>query len=127
MAGSRAGYSNDDRLAENREAVEARQPKSNGPTIEEFVDAGYLAANYPPAGYAVVDSHGWQVEAKRRAREARMLNGGTGSVADPQREALANSGAQSDPLAASTADRRENDLADLTVAEQRETGDGAPE
>ena len=97
MAG--AGYSNDDRLAENREAIEASQPKSNGPTIEEFVDAGYLAANYPPADYAVVDSHGWQVEAKRRAREARMLNGGTGAEAEAQREALSNSGAQSDPLA----------------------------
>ena len=24
----------------------------DGPTVQEFVDAGYLAVNYPPAGYA---------------------------------------------------------------------------
>jgi hypothetical protein len=30
----------------------AATPKDNGPTVAEWVNAGYLAANYPPSGYA---------------------------------------------------------------------------
>ncbi len=34
---------------------EGQQPlRTDGPTLEEFVAAGYLAENYPPAGYAAV-------------------------------------------------------------------------
>lgn len=34
-------------------AAPAAPLRTDGPTLEEFVAAGYLAANYPPAGYAV--------------------------------------------------------------------------
>lgn len=30
----------------------------NGPTIEEYVAAGYVADNYPPDGFAAVESEG---------------------------------------------------------------------
>lgn len=33
---------------------------AGGPTIEEFVARGYAARNYPPQGYAVVDSEGYR-------------------------------------------------------------------
>lgn len=31
---------------------DGNQDRDDGPTVEEFVAAGYLAKNYPPAGYA---------------------------------------------------------------------------
>lgn len=32
--------------------AESIAPREDGPTVEEFVQAGYQAANYPPSGYA---------------------------------------------------------------------------
>lgn len=37
-----------------------------GPTIEEYVRAGYKAETYPPAGFQAVDTVGWQAEQERR-------------------------------------------------------------
>lgn len=58
----RAGYKNIPAAEYNpaihvlfdREAGKASEPglRSDGPTVAEFVAAGYLASNYPPAGYA---------------------------------------------------------------------------
>jgi hypothetical protein len=31
---------------------DAEKPREDGPTVAEYVTAGYLAANYPPQGYA---------------------------------------------------------------------------
>lgn len=56
---SRSGYSND------------RSTASQGPTIEEYVQHGYPAANYPPTGYAEVDSPGLQAF---RAHQADPTN-----------------------------------------------------
>lgn len=38
--------------AEIATEAEAEELKQDGPTIEEFVKAGYNPENYPPAGYA---------------------------------------------------------------------------
>ena len=37
---------------ENPPDVDARGLRTDGPTIDEFVEAGYPASNYPPYGYA---------------------------------------------------------------------------
>ena len=39
-------------VASYPEQLDANGLKLNGPTIAEFVEAGYLAVNYPPEGYA---------------------------------------------------------------------------
>lgn len=39
-------------VASYPEQLDANGLKLNGPTIAEFVGAGYLAVNYPPEGYA---------------------------------------------------------------------------
>lgn len=44
-----------ERLANHKNAPDDRQ---DGPTIEQFVAAGYSAQHYPPKGYAVKDSQG---------------------------------------------------------------------
>lgn len=38
----------------------------DGPTLEDWVKSGYIASNYPPAGYAIKDSPGWFAELERR-------------------------------------------------------------
>jgi len=46
----------------------------DGPTIEEYIRAGYLASAYPPQGYQPIDSVGWQDEQRRRASEASEID-----------------------------------------------------
>lgn len=36
----------------NAQKVEDAPLRTDGPTLEEYVKSGYLAENYPPAGYA---------------------------------------------------------------------------
>jgi len=39
-------------VASYLDQLDARGLKLDGPTVAEFVEAGYLAVNYPPEGYA---------------------------------------------------------------------------
>ncbi|MEE1920181.1 HeH/LEM domain-containing protein [Pseudomonas asiatica] len=39
-------------VAEYLDRQSASGPRDDGPTVAEWVEAGYLAANYPPDGYA---------------------------------------------------------------------------
>jgi len=41
--------------------------RQDGPTLEEYVKAGYSPTGYPPVGYAAKDSEGWTEEQARRA------------------------------------------------------------
>ncbi len=51
FTGNRPGETEAERAA--REVAErGSQLKQDGPTVADFVKAGYLAKNYPPAGYA---------------------------------------------------------------------------
>lgn len=61
------------------ELSEPGMPRKDGPTVEEWVKAGYLASNYPPDGYAsrstakeitaAVKAEKAQAEAERLAAE----------------------------------------------------------
>lgn len=56
-----SGYSFDrpsNKLVPGAPPVDASGNRTDGPTIEEYVGAGYQAAGYPPRGWAKVDSIG---------------------------------------------------------------------
>jgi hypothetical protein len=74
------GYSNDRTPLNAEPPRDADGKRLDGPTIEEFVKAGYLAENYPPGDYAVKDSAGWQAELERRTAP---------TLVEPTAEALA--------------------------------------
>ena len=46
------------RVIDDPTSAEPPALKTDGPTLEEFVKAGYKAEDYPPAGYAEKPSHG---------------------------------------------------------------------
>jgi len=47
--------------------------RNDGPTIEEYVAAGYDPAGYPPNGYLAKSSVGWSAELERRAKAAEEV------------------------------------------------------
>lgn len=52
-----SGYSTDNRVRDL--VIDSGAPlRTDGPTLEEYLDAGYQAANYPPAGWAEKPSDG---------------------------------------------------------------------
>lgn len=79
------GYSN----SKPAEVVTAPELRQDGPTIEEYVRAGYPAKNYPPAGWAEKDSPGLAAfrayqadphDAKKHAEAAAALGISVGEV-----------------------------------------------
>lgn len=98
--------------------------RTDGPTIEVFTEAGYAAANYPPSGYAVVDSPGWQVELERRTAPAGAVVPEVAEpLVEPTPEALAAAEADEDPgqrRRAELTERRQNDPGSLTEEEVKE-------
>lgn len=72
-------------------AVRADVPPamSNGPTLEEYVAAGYLAENYPPEGYAIRESPG--LDAYRAAQEpAAAVEAASADTPAPPEESAAS-------------------------------------
>lgn len=47
--------------------------REDGPSLEQYVKAGYDAAGYPPKGYAAKNSPGWQKLKKEREDAAKKL------------------------------------------------------
>jgi hypothetical protein len=65
--------------------------RTDGPTLEEFISAGYKAEHYPPQGYAEKDSEGlraYRVEQKAEALRQAQARVATvvGSAAAAERE-----------------------------------------
>lgn len=91
--------------------------REDGPTVAEFVEAGYLAANYPPAGYAsrsTVDEIAAAVAAQGAA------TGGEGKMPIAEiRAALTAKGIAFDPKASKV------DLAALLDARIKEEAEAA--
>lgn len=56
------------------------EPSQDGPTVGEFVEAGYKAADYPPKGYASRSS-----QEEIDAAIAAQREGGGGAEADPHK------------------------------------------
>lgn len=54
-------------------------PRKDGPTLEEYVEAGYDPADYPPQGFAEVPSAG--LDAYRAEQQASRRGAGAGRVA----------------------------------------------
>lgn len=55
---------------------EGEQPeklRDDGPSLEQYVKAGYYAALYPPKGYSPKNSPGWQKLKKEREEAAKKL------------------------------------------------------
>ena len=55
---------------------EGEQPeklRDDGPSLEQYIKAGYDAAGYPPKGYAPKNSPGWQKLKKEREDAAKKL------------------------------------------------------
>jgi hypothetical protein len=79
-----SGYSNDRTPLNAEPPRDADGKRLDGPTIEEFVKAGYLAENYPPGDYAAKDSAGWQAELERRgAPVPSSASAGSGILQEP--------------------------------------------
>lgn len=59
--------------------------KTNGPTVSEYVAAGYPAKNYPPAGYASRSTDDEIAEAIKQQESTSMTNetNGTKAVTPP--------------------------------------------
>lgn len=126
-----AGYSFQTNASQHPNAEPPRDAdglRTDGPTIEAFTDAGYKAETYPPQGYAVVDSPGWQVELERRTApateplrvstpEASASAETTAIEAPPVPEADEDPGQR---RRAELAERRQNDPASLTEDEAKE-------
>lgn len=47
--------------------------REDGPSLEQYVKAGYNAEGYPPKGYAPKNSPGWQKLKKEREEAAKKL------------------------------------------------------
>jgi hypothetical protein len=71
--------------------------REDGPTVEEYVAAGYLAANYPPQGY-VSRSTAEQIAAAMATQGADTGGDGRLSIGEI-REALTAKGIDFDPKA----------------------------
>lgn len=54
-------------------AQEPEKLREDGPSLEQYVKAGYDAAGYPPKGYAAKNSPGWQKLKKEREDAAKKL------------------------------------------------------
>jgi len=59
--------------------VEPTEIRDDGPTLEEYLAAGYTEAGYPPPGYTVRDSPG--MDALRATRKADALKSAQARVA----------------------------------------------
>ncbi|MDP4024454.1 hypothetical protein Q8W71_17655 [Methylobacterium sp. NEAU 140] len=60
----------------------AGEPRTDGPTVEEYVAAGYRAANYPPQGYASRSTPD-EIAAAVAAQDAPPAPEGAGKAAPP--------------------------------------------
>lgn len=53
--------------------------RTDGPTLAVYVNAGYLAENYPPQGYAAVEDDDYRAELERRKKPASDPSRGDGN------------------------------------------------
>lgn len=53
----------------------AKKPRTDGPTLEEFVAAGYKPENYPPDGYAEKPSAGLEAFRKEQTEAKKKPEG----------------------------------------------------
>ncbi|MET4187595.1 hypothetical protein ABIB86_000456 [Bradyrhizobium sp. JR1.7] len=69
----------------------AEIPQRKGPTIEEWMDAGYKAVNYPPSGYEAVSTHAEIAAAVAKEQEAEAVTdqSGTGGEAEQNQTGVA--------------------------------------
>lgn len=100
------------------EAADGAQLRQDGPTIAEFVAAGYLAANYPPAGYAS-RSTAEEITAAIEARKA----GQSGAGDDAQKKAAEDAAKARAALEAELAKLTVAQLRDRAAAEKIDVGD----
>jgi len=90
----------------------AEHPRTDGPTIAEWVARGYPAANYPPAGYASQSSAAEIAEAVE-AEKAKAAAGGGSSGDDDEAKRKAEE-------AAKLKEAMEAELAAMTVAQLKD-------
>ena len=98
-----------------------------GPTLEEWVRAGYAAHSYPPSGYLAVDTVGWQHEQQRRAAVDGPVAVGT-QIADEEAREIAAEQAVDLPPAPDptpiTGDFPPSGAPDLPIADPLPSDDG---